>query len=257
MRCLVEVLTFGSLAGCYTGSALTPAPVTTTVSTTTTADRADIERRARDMLAGMIAHTVFAPDALIVQRDGGEVATNVESELGALRGAPVVQIVADATPDALWFAADISTPGSTIELTHVSGLATRDAGWKIVAGALSYAAMPSHDDEEHPLAGATPAGEVTGLVVDGIELARRATSRTLVVGPNDERAFGAAALGDWGTYALVPTEQREVHGKTWAYVEIRAEDNERKSMGRYLAVFAVVVRDRAAWAPVLVHRVMY
>ncbi len=174
--------------------------------------------------------------------------------------ATITKLVADSTPDALWFYAEVTADyvlGDDVEAQRwtdtirIVELVTSSEGWRSVASSFTAPRTPQSSAANDEIDGATTAdGPLTKLVGTGEALARRMTSSSLLVGYQKEQDVvgpdaARASLAAWNLEPVSPFKRaREVTTASWAFSQLNADHVDGKRALRLaVQVFAVPAGD--------------
>lgn len=178
----------------------------------------------------------FAPDAVVLVPDARvaradttglrEAITRLEPS-AQLKGVAIVKLVAGADDGAVWWSAELAVKradGKTVTV-RATELATKDAGWKVVAGAfgeLRKAGAPSEADDI-PDKSATAAGPLSSLLAKPGNAPDALAPSAVVFGTDTgEAAWDSASakklLAGWSRLDFtVNGKVREVSGASWSF----------------------------------------
>ena len=279
------------VTACSDGAAAPPPPsASSTAPAPPTADRT----RATTILKAQVASlrsgdaalvASFAADAVVLVPDAraahGETTGLREAiaRLGphdTLKDIRLGKVVADATPAAVWWSAELtmvaesrepeSSPHKTETTLRVTELATADSGWKVVAGAFAAAARPENraDPDEIDTASTTAAGPLTPLLADPAKLELALAPRAVVFGTDKgEAAWDTAAhalLKKWSKLALsINGAPREVRGKGWGFAiaNVDWKQPKEKSPARMAALVIATPTTVGGWQVVAAQYTAY
>jgi hypothetical protein len=208
----------------------------------------------------------FVAGATTLELSGIDTAAHISG--GAFRYAGISSLVADGTPDAVWFAATFTSthqrradePEGPLSQDNwfperYTGLAVRDHGWKLVAvSPMLHLTGPSKFQRptDPVIRYLTLPGPLTALVLSGPTLAASLSPTAIVLQPDrPEAGRGPSALGPWATRELaLDRGARELHGAGWAMVQA---DVKLVDGSANLGIFAVAIpRPGGGWTPVFV-----
>jgi ketosteroid isomerase-like protein len=223
--------------------------------------------RARAILDAQVASIVandaalvgsFTPDAVVLVPDArlakGETTGLREAitrlEPGArLKGLTVGTFSGGGDDGALWWSAELAVTRADGKTTTIRAteLATKDAGWKVVAGAFAELGKPGNTDDAGDLdeASSTPAGTLAPLLGKPAALSAALATAAVVFGTDKGEAAwdGAAAkklLAGWSHLDLsVPRRVRERSGAGWSFAMTYVDWKQPKK--KYLARMAGLV----------------
>jgi hypothetical protein len=248
-----------ALGACWQGApAPTPTPVkpvppqppsaTAHARQIITAQLAAIQASDHSALAA-----TFAPGAVIMSTDDIESVDEYRGQ--ALEpGGEVARLVADGSPRAIWFDAELTIHGRYGDFpARATELATADAGWKVVAAAITQLRPYQPSQSDRAIERPTAAGPLTHLVLDGAPspLAVGSLASEIGVGSTDALPIIAAFAQRHPTLgAIVP---REVRTADYGFVQMDATIEVGGAHEHVLAQLFAIPTARDGWHVVLVH----
>jgi hypothetical protein len=178
----------------------------------------------------------FAPGALVLvpdPRSATDDTTGLREAIARLepgaaaKDVSISKIVAGGNADAVWWSAELAVKRADGKTTTVRAteLATKDAGWKVVAGAFAEVRAPSRSADPPTLDQkfATSHGPLSDLLANAKDLSTALAPAAVVLGTDKgETAWDAASakklLAGWTKLEFhVDGDVREQSGTNWAF----------------------------------------